>query len=297
MRDQSKISPENYLFQSAGVEMVNGRRTYVLDLEPRRRADIDRPGRIWVTQKITLSSSRGQAGQKSFRSGTRACTLSTSIKDGRFWFPVSNRSETDARIFGQSDLMIGILRLRREIHRRYRCCPLARPESEEECHLSRRRPALFVFCWQRPAASTNEGNRDRSSRHPRPELFAVVDANEFLGYGAMRRGVEASALSLMGIRLSAQALDTSQYLSRAVEPMKIRLLGNTDSVAVATLADTGVYWFASDCLEFSDASRRLLLLSHTRGGSIALAILSAVFVAGLALIARTKTSAPPLIRR
>ena len=27
MRDQSKISPENYLFQSAGVEMVNGRRT------------------------------------------------------------------------------------------------------------------------------------------------------------------------------------------------------------------------------------------------------------------------------
>ena len=48
MRDQSKISPENYLFQSAGVEMVNGRRTYVLDLEPKKESRYLIAGRIWV---------------------------------------------------------------------------------------------------------------------------------------------------------------------------------------------------------------------------------------------------------
>ena len=71
-------------------------------------------------------------------------------------------------------------------------------------------------------------------------------------------GVEVSALSLMGIRLSAQGAGYISVFGPVLsEPMKIRLLGNSDSVAVATLADTGVYWFASGLLEFSDASRRL----------------------------------------
>ena len=71
-------------------------------------------------------------------------------------------------------------------------------------------------------------------------------------------GVEASALSLMGIRLSAQGAGYISVFGPVLsEPMKIRLLGNNDSVAVATLADTGVYWFAAGLLEFSDASRRL----------------------------------------
>jgi len=111
-------------------------------------------------------------------------------------------------------------------------------------------------------------------------------------------GVEASALSLMGIRLSAQGAGYISVFGPVLsEPMKIRLLGNSDSVAVATLADTGVYWFASGLFGVFGCLAAALLLSHTKGGSIALAILSAVFVAGLAMIARTKPLLPPLIRR
>ena len=40
VRDQSKISPENYLFQSAGVQVFTGRRAYVLDLETQEREQI-----------------------------------------------------------------------------------------------------------------------------------------------------------------------------------------------------------------------------------------------------------------
>lgn len=111
-------------------------------------------------------------------------------------------------------------------------------------------------------------------------------------------GVKASALSLVGIRLSAQGAGYISIFGPVLsEPMKIRLLGGGNSVAVATLADTGVYWFASGLFGIFGCLAAALLLSHTRGGTIALVLLSAVFVAGLALIAQTKTLLLPLIRR
>src|SRR5262249_16444768 len=36
LRAQSQITPENYSFQSAGVEIVNHRRAYVIDLSPKK---------------------------------------------------------------------------------------------------------------------------------------------------------------------------------------------------------------------------------------------------------------------
>jgi len=111
-------------------------------------------------------------------------------------------------------------------------------------------------------------------------------------------GAEASTWSLMGIRLSAQGAGYISIFGPVLsEPMKIRLLGNSDSVAVATLADTGVYWFASSLFGVFGCLAAAFLLSHTRGGAIALVILSAVFVAGLVLIAREKPLLLPLIRR
>ena len=111
-------------------------------------------------------------------------------------------------------------------------------------------------------------------------------------------GAEPAALSLMGIRLSAQGAGYISIFGPVLsEPMKIKLLGSGNSVAVATLADTGVYWFASSLFGVFGCLAAALLLAHTKGHAIALVILSAVFGAGLALIAQRKPLLSSLIHR
>ena len=111
-------------------------------------------------------------------------------------------------------------------------------------------------------------------------------------------GTETSALSLIGIRLSSQGAGyISIFGPMLSEPMKIRLLGSSDSVTVATLADTGIYWFASGLFGVFGCCAAALLLSRTRGQAIALLILLGVFAAGLAFLARTKPLLPLLARR
>jgi hypothetical protein len=112
-------------------------------------------------------------------------------------------------------------------------------------------------------------------------------------------GVEASTLSLMGIRLSAQGAGyISVFGPLLSEPMKIKLLGNADSSAVATLADTGTYWFASSVFGvFGCFAAAALLVSSGSGRALALVLLAAAFLAGLALLARTEPLLVPLIRR
>jgi hypothetical protein len=111
-------------------------------------------------------------------------------------------------------------------------------------------------------------------------------------------GVAPSALSLVGIRLSAQGAGYISIFGPVLsEPMKIKLLGSSNSAAVATLADTGVYWFASSLFGVFGCLAAAVLLSHTTGKAITLLLLAAVFVAWLALIAQTKPLLLPLIRR
>jgi len=107
MRDQSKISPENYLFRSAGVEMVNGRRTYVLDLEPKKESRYLIAGRIWVdAEDDAVMRVEGKPAKNPSFWTKSVHFVHEYKKNGLFWFPVSNRSETDARIFGRADLVI-----------------------------------------------------------------------------------------------------------------------------------------------------------------------------------------------
>jgi outer membrane lipoprotein-sorting protein len=107
MRDQSKISPENYSFESAGVEMVNGRRTYVLDLEPKKESRYLIAGRIWVdADDYAVMRVEGKPAKTPSFWTKSVHFVHEYKKNGPFWFPASNRSETDARIFGRADLVI-----------------------------------------------------------------------------------------------------------------------------------------------------------------------------------------------
>jgi hypothetical protein len=107
MRDQSKISPENYLFRCAGVEVVSGRRTYVLDLEPKKESRYLIAGRIWVdAEDYAVMRVEGKPAKNPSFWTKSVHFVHEYKKNGLFWFPLSNRSETDARIFGKAHLVI-----------------------------------------------------------------------------------------------------------------------------------------------------------------------------------------------
>jgi hypothetical protein len=106
-RSQSQISPENYWFESAGVEMVNNRRAYVIDLKPRKESKYLIAGRIWVdTEDYALMRVEGKPAKNPSFWTKSVHFVHEYEKNGPFWFPVSNRSETDVRIFGRADLNI-----------------------------------------------------------------------------------------------------------------------------------------------------------------------------------------------
>jgi len=95
------------LFRSAGVEMVNGRRTYVLDLEPRKESRYLIAGRIWVdAEDDAVMRVEGKPAKNPSFLTKSVHFVHEYKKNGLFWFPVSNRSETDVRIFGRADLVI-----------------------------------------------------------------------------------------------------------------------------------------------------------------------------------------------
>jgi len=106
-RGQSQISPENYQFESAGVEMVSDRRAYVIDLKPRKESKYLIAGRIWVdAEDYALMRVEGKPAKNPSFWTKSVHFVHEYEKNGSFWFPASNRSETEARIFGRADLRI-----------------------------------------------------------------------------------------------------------------------------------------------------------------------------------------------
>ena len=111
-------------------------------------------------------------------------------------------------------------------------------------------------------------------------------------------GISASTGELMGIRLASQGAGYLTVLGPAIsEPMKIRLLRKHSGTAtVATLVDTGTYWFASGLFGIFACLSAGLLVAHSRRASILLMVLAATFIAGLILMLRSKPLLSPLVR-
>jgi hypothetical protein len=104
---QTRITLDNYSFELTGIETVNGREAFVLDLEPRNQSKYLTRGRIWVdaSDYVVIRVEGAPAHKVSFWT-KNVSFLQTFEKDGRWWVPASNHSMTDARIFGLANLTI-----------------------------------------------------------------------------------------------------------------------------------------------------------------------------------------------
>ncbi len=106
-REQSRITPDNYTFEMAGIESVRGRPAYVLAIEPRTANKYLTRGKIWVdAEEYAIVRVDGRPAKNPSFWIKSVHFVHDYGKTGAFWFPVSDRSVTDVRIFGSTELTI-----------------------------------------------------------------------------------------------------------------------------------------------------------------------------------------------
>ncbi len=106
-RSKARLSLDNYEFQMAGTDELDGRSVYTIDVSPKRKEKYLFRGRIWVdAQDYALVRADGNpAKNPSFWTKSVHFTH-TYQKSGTFWFPSTTDSLTEARIFGETALKI-----------------------------------------------------------------------------------------------------------------------------------------------------------------------------------------------
>jgi hypothetical protein len=107
LRERSRITPENYTFEMAGTECVRGRQAYVMAIEPKTPNKYLARGRIWVdAEEYAIIRVEGQPAKNPSFWIKSVHFVHDYDKSGSFWFPVSDRSVTDVRIFGAVEMTI-----------------------------------------------------------------------------------------------------------------------------------------------------------------------------------------------
>ena len=106
-RELSRITPENYSFEMVGKENINQRPAYVIDVAPKTHNKYLLQGRIWVdAEDYAIARIEGKPAKNPSFWIKHVNFVHTYQKSGPFWLPVSDRSVTDARIIGATELTI-----------------------------------------------------------------------------------------------------------------------------------------------------------------------------------------------
>jgi outer membrane lipoprotein-sorting protein len=104
---QTRITADNYSFQFAGSEVLEGRPAFIFDLEPKTQNKYLTRGRIWVdTSDFAIVRVEGAPARKVSFWTKDVNFVQIFQKNGDWWLPASNHSLTDARLFGLADLTI-----------------------------------------------------------------------------------------------------------------------------------------------------------------------------------------------
>jgi hypothetical protein len=101
------LTTENYRFHLTGSESLAGRPAYILTVEPLVKSKFLYRGKIWVdaTDFALVKIEAEPAKNPSFWI-SRTLIHQTYAKDGDFWLPKQNRSESKVRIGGTAILTI-----------------------------------------------------------------------------------------------------------------------------------------------------------------------------------------------
>ena len=106
-QQRSAITPQNYTFQLADYQKIDGDEFYVLEARPLTKNKFLFRGRIWVDAKdFAIAKVEGEPAVNPSWWTVKTDFKRSYQKIGRFWLPESNDSETKVRIFGTAVLTI-----------------------------------------------------------------------------------------------------------------------------------------------------------------------------------------------
>jgi hypothetical protein len=107
VRERSRITPENYSFKMIGKDYINQRPAYVIAIAPKTPNKYLVEGRIWVdADEYAIVRIEGKPARNPSFWIKSVHFVHTYQKSGSFWFPLSDRSVTEARFLGATDLTI-----------------------------------------------------------------------------------------------------------------------------------------------------------------------------------------------
>jgi hypothetical protein len=106
-RPRNRITSDNYTFRMIDIEALDGRMAYVIEASPKREDKSLFRGRIWVdTEDYALARVEGEPARNPSFWTRKVQFLQQYYKAGEYWFPIETTSETDARVFGTTDVSI-----------------------------------------------------------------------------------------------------------------------------------------------------------------------------------------------
>ncbi len=101
----TQITARNYTFQLLATELRGERRCHVLEAVPRVPNRFLFRGRIWVdSEDFAIARIEGTPALNPSFWIRRTSFVHEYQKFGSFWLPVANRSTTDARLFGRTEV-------------------------------------------------------------------------------------------------------------------------------------------------------------------------------------------------
>jgi hypothetical protein len=107
LRERSRLIPENYVFEMVGTEYVDERPAYVIAIAPKTPNKYLMQARIWIdADEYAIVRIEGKPAKNPSFWTKSVHFVHKYEKRGSFWFPVSDRSVTDVRIFGSTEVTI-----------------------------------------------------------------------------------------------------------------------------------------------------------------------------------------------
>ena len=106
-RPYTRVTSDNYTFRMIDTEPLDGRTAYVIEAIPKREDKSLFQGRIWVdTEDYALARVEGEPAKNPSFWTRKVHFVQQYHKAGAYWFPMETTSETEARIFGTTDVSI-----------------------------------------------------------------------------------------------------------------------------------------------------------------------------------------------
>ncbi len=107
MSPRTRIAADNYEFHTVGIEPVEGRLAYLIDITPRRHEERLFQGRIWVdAEDYALVRAEGRPAKTPSFWIRSVHFVHTYQKAGSFWFPAATESVSEVRILGATKVTI-----------------------------------------------------------------------------------------------------------------------------------------------------------------------------------------------